>query len=60
MDEGEGDDDDEEDDGVRALVAVLPALEAALEAEAVAFEERLRAPEAQAAFARFLGRAKPA
>ena len=36
------------------------ALEAALEAEAVAFEERLRAPEAQAAFARFLGRAKPA
>ena len=36
------------------------AMEAALEAEAVAFEERLRAPEAQAAFARFLGRAKPA
>ena len=36
------------------------AMEAALEAEAVAFEERLRAPEAQAAFARFLGKAKPA
>lgn len=36
------------------------AMEAALEAEAVAFEARLRAPEAQAAFARFLGRAKPA
>jgi enoyl-CoA hydratase/carnithine racemase len=36
------------------------AMEAALEAEAVAFEERLRAPEAQAAFAHFLGRAKPA
>lgn len=34
------------------------AMEAALEAEAVAFEERLRAPEAQAAFARFLGKAK--
>ncbi|GJE18799.1 enoyl-CoA hydratase-related protein [Methylobacterium marchantiae] len=33
-------------------------VEAALEAEAVAFEERLRAPEAQEAFARFLGRAK--
>ena len=36
------------------------AMEAALEAEAVAFEERLRAPEAQAAFARFLDKAKPA
>jgi enoyl-CoA hydratase/carnithine racemase len=36
------------------------AMEAALEAEAVAFEARLRAPEAQEAFARFLGRTKPA
>ena len=34
------------------------AVEAALEAEAVAFEARLRAPEAQAAFMRFLGKAK--
>ncbi|WP_026597122.1 enoyl-CoA hydratase-related protein [Methylobacterium sp. 77] len=33
-------------------------VEAALEAEAEAFEARLRAPEAQAAFARFLGKAK--
>ncbi|WP_018042438.1 enoyl-CoA hydratase-related protein [Methylobacterium sp. 88A] len=33
-------------------------VEAALEAEAVAFEARLRAPEAQAAFARFLGKSK--
>ncbi|KQO54408.1 MULTISPECIES: enoyl-CoA hydratase-related protein [unclassified Methylobacterium] len=33
-------------------------VEAALEAEAVAFEERLRAPEAQEAFARFLGKTK--
>lgn len=35
-------------------------MEAALEAEAVAFEARLRAPEAQAAFAAFLNRARPA
>ncbi|GJD38740.1 enoyl-CoA hydratase-related protein [Methylobacterium bullatum] len=33
-------------------------VEAALEAEAVAFEARLRAPEAQEAFARFLGKSK--
>jgi enoyl-CoA hydratase/carnithine racemase len=33
-------------------------IEAALEAEAVAFEARLRSPEAQEAFARFLGKTK--
>ena len=35
------------------------AVEACLEAEAAAFEARLRSPEAQAAFMSFLGRAKP-
>ncbi|KQP51285.1 MULTISPECIES: enoyl-CoA hydratase-related protein [unclassified Methylobacterium] len=36
------------------------AVEAALEAEAVAFEARLRTPEAQAAFMSFLTKSKPA
>jgi enoyl-CoA hydratase/carnithine racemase len=44
----------------RALIRGDQAMvEAALEAEAVAFEARLRAPEAQAAFMNFLSRAKP-
>lgn len=44
----------------RALIRGNQAeIEAAIEAEAVAFEERLRAPETQAAFARFLTKGKP-
>ena len=44
----------------RALIRGDQAeVEAALEAEAAAFEERLRSPEAQERFRAFLGRAKP-